>query len=62
MIIMKKSLFVFLSTIFCLLVNAQINETLNSRAEQLEMMTEKKDAEPADDSYELDLDYFSRHP
>ena len=25
-------------------------------------MAEKNDAEPEDDSYELDLEYFSRHP
>ena len=38
------------------------DEASTSRAEQLETMAEKKDAEPADDSYELDLEYFSRHP
>jgi hypothetical protein len=60
--IMRKTLFIFLSMIFCLELEAQINETSNNRAEQLETMTEKKDSEPADDSYELDLEYFSRHP
>src|ERR1017187_9139051 len=62
MMTMRKSLFICLYMIFCLLVNAQINETSNSRAAQLETMTEKKDSAPADDSYELDLEYFNRHP
>ena len=41
---------------------AQTNETSDYRARQLETIAEKNEAEPEDDSYELDLDDFSRHP
>src|ERR1700688_296255 len=62
MMIMRKSLFVFLSVIYCKLAEAQINETSNIRTTHLEALAEKKESEPEDDSYEMDLDYFSRHP
>ena len=32
------------------------------RKEQLEIMAEKNDAEPTDDSYEMDLTEFAMHP
>jgi len=60
--IMKILLFISLFIIFCEGVKSQNNETLNNRTTQLEALSEKNDSEPADDSYELDLDYFSRHP
>ncbi|HEV3224416.1 MAG TPA: helix-hairpin-helix domain-containing protein [Puia sp.] len=59
---MRESLLVFLFMIICMIVDAQINETTNNRSSQLEAVTEKKDSEPEDDSYELDLEYFRRHP
>jgi hypothetical protein len=59
---MRYPLFIFLFIIFCPSVKAQNNETSDSRTVQLEAMAEKNDSQPEDDSYELDLDYFSRHP
>ncbi len=59
---MIKSLFVFLWMIFYGELWAQTNETIDYRTRQLETIAEKNDKEPDDDSYELDLDYFSKHP
>ncbi|HTB25765.1 MAG TPA: helix-hairpin-helix domain-containing protein, partial [Puia sp.] len=59
---MRILLFISLFIIFCEGVKSQNNETLNNRTTQLEALAEKNDSEPVDDSYELDLDYFSRHP
>ncbi len=59
---MRILLFISLHIIFCETVKGQNNETFNNRTTQLEAMAEKNDSEPEDDSYDLDLDYFSRHP
>jgi Helix-hairpin-helix motif len=59
---MKKSLILFLYLIFYDGLKAQTIEMPESRIRQLEAMAEKTETEPKDDSYELDLDYFSRHP
>lgn len=62
MVTIRNPLFVFLFIIFCGTLRAQNNETSNSRTTQLEAIAEKNNSEPEDDSYELDLDYFIRHP
>ncbi|HEY4935759.1 MAG TPA: hypothetical protein VII44_04230, partial [Puia sp.] len=59
---MRKSFIVFLFIIFYKAVNAQTPEMTEYRTTQLEAMAEKKESEPEDDSYELDLEYFSKHP
>ncbi|HXB31326.1 MAG TPA: helix-hairpin-helix domain-containing protein, partial [Puia sp.] len=59
---MRNLLIIFLFIILCEAVKAQNNETPESRTTQLETLAERKETEPEDDSYELDLDYFIRHP
>jgi len=58
----RKSLFAFLFIICVLKDLAQTPDILEFRTEQLEAMAEKNNAEPEDDSYELDLVFFSKHP
>jgi Helix-hairpin-helix motif len=48
--------------IFYGVLRAQVNETIDYRTRQLEAIAERDETEPEDDSYELDLDYFSKHP
>jgi len=62
MIIRKYIPAAFLFLIFFMKGRAQSAEIPEYRKEQLEIQAEKKDAEPEDDSYELDLEQFSKHP
>jgi hypothetical protein len=57
-----KKLTVGLFLFFCSKTNAQTADPPEFRSGQLEAFAEKKDAEPEDDSYEMDLEQFSRHP
>ncbi len=59
---MRKSLFVFMWMTFYGALRAQTNEATDYRTKQLEMMAERNDKEPDDDSFEMDLEYFSKHP
>src|ERR1700682_160879 len=58
----RKSLLAFLMVINILNGKGQTQDISAFRTEQLEVMAEKKDAEPTDDSYELDLNAFAKHP
>jgi hypothetical protein len=62
MIIRKNSLVAFLFLVYFMKGNAQSADLPEYRTGQLEAMTEKKDAEAEDDSYEMDLEQFSKHP
>ena len=57
----KQLLFVF-SVFFFLKGHAQSGDLPGYRIEQLENIAEKNNAEPNDDSYELDLDRIRKHP
>jgi hypothetical protein len=59
---MKISLILILYVFFCIELKAQTIEMPENFTRQLEEMAEKTETEPKDDSYELDLNYFSRHP
>ena len=58
----KYFLFVFLFLVVYLKGKSQAIEISGYRAGQLEAIAEKKDAEPEDDSYLMDLEQFGRHP
>ena len=48
--------------LFAIKGNAQNPELTEFRASQLETLSEKKDNEPEDDTYETDMENFRRHP
>ena len=58
----RKSLFLFLPFMFGFTFRGSGQDLPEFRKEQLEIMAEKNDAEPTDDSYEMDLTEFARHP
>jgi hypothetical protein len=58
----RKSLLLILPVMFGISVRGTGQDMPEFRKEQLEIMTEKNDAEPTDDSYEMDLAEFARHP
>jgi hypothetical protein len=58
----RKSLSIFLFSICIMKAIAQTPDIPEFRAEQLEFQAEKTNAEPEDDSYELNLASFSKHP
>ncbi len=57
-----KSFFVLLSVIYAAKGAAQIPDQSEFRIAQLEAQSEKKENEPEDDSYELDMQSFRDHP
>jgi Helix-hairpin-helix motif len=57
-----KSFFLFLLSINFLKANAQKMEPANLISGQLEAQSEKKDEEPDDDSYEMDLETLMKNP
>lgn len=59
---MKSLLIFFLVLILNARSAAQSDNMPESRVTQLETMAEKTETTPTDDSYDLDLDYYSRHP
>src|ERR1700685_2244080 len=61
MTIRKKSLATLLLFVFYMKAAAQSTDLPDYRTEQLESEAEKKEAEPEDDSYEMDLEQFSKH-
>jgi hypothetical protein len=59
----KKSLFIFLFMHSLMGANAQTSPVITEyRSLQLEALAEKKETEPEDDEYEMDLTAFSKHP
>src|ERR1700755_1234746 len=58
----RKSLLLFLPMVICFSLRSTGQDLPEFRKEQLENMAEKNDAEPRDDSYEMDLTEFARHP
>ena len=58
----KISLIILLLLIYNVKGRAQVVNMPESRTLELEEQAEKNDTEPEDDSYEMDLDHFSRHP
>jgi hypothetical protein len=62
MMLYGKSLFVFLVVMLNIRGYAQSVNEPESRREALEADAERKGSEPEDDSYELNLEEFSRHP
>ncbi len=54
--------FIIYLILFFIRSYAQTNDLPEYRVTGLETMAEKTQMEPADDSYDLDLDYFKRHP
>src|ERR1700759_2714411 len=58
----RKSLLLFLPVMIGFSVRCPGQDLPEFRKEQLEVMAEKNNAEPTDDSYELDLTEFARHP
>ncbi|HEY8734751.1 MAG TPA: hypothetical protein VIL90_09315, partial [Puia sp.] len=62
MIAPGKFLFVFLSATYIVKCEAQSPEISDYRNRQLETLAEKKNAEPEDDAYEMDLSAFRKHP
>jgi len=58
----RKPLFVFLILTFPLKGDAQEPEIPAYNASQLESLAERKDADPQDDSFELDLETYHKHP
>src|SRR5450432_1386154 len=58
----RKPLFVFLILTFPLKGDAQEPEIPAYNASQLESLAERKDADPQDDSFELDLETYHIHP
>ena len=59
---MKPAFTFLVCLLFYTSINAQSNEMPEYRAEQMEVMAERTETIPKDDSYDLVLDYFSRHP
>ena len=61
---MKRSwrVLVFLNCFFSLEAGAQDGSLPPSMSALLEAQAEKKDVQPEDDSYQLDLEQFARHP
>jgi hypothetical protein len=60
--ISKKWFPVFLLILLCRKGDAQTGDMPDFRAGQLEDQAEKKDAEPEDDDYEMDLEQYAKHP
>src|ERR1700712_983426 len=58
----RKSLILFFSVMIGFYTRGTGQELPEFRKEQLEIMAEKNDAEPKDDSYEMDLTEFASHP
>src|SRR4030095_16609780 len=58
----RKSFFVFLFTIYVVKGHSQDPEPAAYRTTQLEALSEKKDSEPEDDSYETDMETLREHP
>ena len=58
----RKSLLLFLPCMISFFVRGPAQDLPEFRKEQLENMAEKNDAEPTDDSFEMDLTEFARHP
>ncbi len=58
----RKSLLLFLPCMIGFSARGPAQDLPEFRKEQLEIMAEKNDAEPTDDSYEMDLTEFARHP
>ncbi len=58
----KRVFLVFMCLLNLSRVFAQAGEEPESRAAALESEAARKDAEPEDDSYEMDLDFFRKHP
>jgi len=58
----RKSLLLILPVVIGFSVNGMGQDLPEFRKEQLEIMAEKNDAEPNDDSYEMDLAELARHP
>jgi hypothetical protein len=58
----RKSFFVFLFTIYVVKGHSQDPEPAAYRTAQLEAVSEKKDSEPEDDSYETDMETLREHP
>jgi Helix-hairpin-helix motif len=57
-----KSLLLFLPVMVGLSVCGRTQDLSEFRREQLEIMAEKNDVVPTDDSYEMDLAVFAKHP
>ena len=58
----RKFLFLFLPCMIGFSIRGQAQDLPEFRQGQLEIMAEKNDAGPTDDSYEMDLSEFARHP
>ncbi len=58
----RKSLLLILPVMIGFYIRVTGQELPEFRKEQLEVTAEKNDAEPTDDSYEMDLTEFARHP
>jgi hypothetical protein len=57
-----KWFLLYLFSMLCRIGEAQTGDMPDFRSAQLEDQAEKKDAEPEDDDYEMDLEQYGKHP